>query len=227
MGVVTPKAIAKLLSGDLCLRLANRNRRKDLHKQYGGQSQGWDINSSELAISLAVHWKLEVNSGNQDSWQDGVFLLRVKANLVICSSDGEQSYTRSRQGWKALHLFEQERKSYVRYIGEFALSSYEYRGGTDKDQRSRRTIVFHMLPVSPEKEDKETISESSMVCLSSADDVEILRRKAYAAASEVPESIRKMVSDDTMSVVQTLEAMSWLDPGEYVRRLINQLPSCK
>ncbi len=91
---------------------------------------------------------------------------------------------------KALHLFEQEKKGYVQYKGEFALSSYKYREGVDKDKRPRRTIVFHLVPVSPEKESREDGRERltrSGIDLS-AEALEALRRRAYAAASEVPET---------------------------------------
>jgi 5-methylcytosine-specific restriction enzyme A len=89
---------------------------------------------------------------------------------------------------RALHLFEQEKKGYVRYKGEFALSSFEYREGTDRNQQSTRTIVFHLKAVSPEKHDIEDnflqLRHGGLEL--SVDELEAMRRKAYAAASEIP-----------------------------------------
>ena len=129
--------------------------------------------------------------GYEDSWQVGVFLYTGEGQ----SGDmqfrmGNKAIRDHATDGKALHLFEQERKGYVRYKGEFALSSFEYREGTDKDQRLRRTIVFHMKPVSSEKEDSEDnrpeLKRDGVEI--PVDDLEVLRRKAYAAASEIPES---------------------------------------
>jgi 5-methylcytosine-specific restriction protein A len=61
--------------------------------------------------------------------------------------------------------------------------------GVDKDKRPRRTIVFHLVPVSPQNESRENgegLNRSGIDL--SAENLEALRRRAYAAASEIPES---------------------------------------
>ncbi len=169
-------------------------KRTDLHKQYGGQRQGGISTPQKSPFLLLFTGKSGNQFGYQDGWQDGVFLYTGEGQ----SGDmqfrmGNKAIRDHAKDGKALHLFEQEKKGYVRWTGQFALSSYEYRGGTDKDQRPRRTIVFHMIPVSPEKEDKENNLHESRhgVFEFNTDDLETLRRKAYAAASEVPESNTK------------------------------------
>ena len=129
--------------------------------------------------------------GYEDSWQDGVFLYTGEGQSgdMQIRAGNKAIRDHSKDG-KALHLFEQEKKGYVQYKGEFALSSYKYREGVDKDKRPRRTIVFHLVPVSPEKESREDGRERltrSGIDLS-AEALEALRRRAYAAASEVPET---------------------------------------
>ena len=169
-------------------------KRTELHKQYGGQRQGGISTPQKQLFLILFTGKSGSHFGYEDGWQDGQFLYTGEGQ----SGDmqfrmGNKAIREHAKDGKALHLFEQERKGCVRYLGEFALSSYEYREGTDKDQRSRRTIVFHLLPVLPQKEDEaNSLHEVKHGVIEfSADDLEVLRKKAYAAASEIPESNTK------------------------------------
>jgi 5-methylcytosine-specific restriction protein A len=173
---------------NLCLRLANRT---DLHKQYGGQRQGGISMPKKYPFLLLFTGQSGGQFGYQDSWQNGVFLYTGEGQ----SGDmqfrvGNKVIRDHSKDGKALHLFKQEKKGYVRYKGEFALSSFQYSEGTDKNQQSRRTIVFQLKPVSPEKEDSEgDVLEFKQGGLEfSVDDMEAMRRKSYAAASEIPET---------------------------------------
>lgn len=169
-------------------------KRIDLHGQYGGQRQSGISSPQNRPFLLLFTGKSGSQFGYTDTWQDGLFLYTGEGQSGDMQFQmGNKAVRDHVRDGKALHLFEQERKRYVRYLGEFALSSYEYREGTDKDQRSRRTIVFHLLPVLPQKEDEaNSLHEVKHGVIEfSADDLEVLRKKAYAAASEIPESNTK------------------------------------
>ena len=165
-------------------------KRTDIHKQYGGQCQGGISTPLKWPFLLLFTGQSGSQFGYQDSWQNGLFLYTGEGQ----SGDmqfraGNKAIRDHSKDGKALHLFEQGKKGYVRYKGEFGLSSYEHREGLDKDKRPRRTIVFHLVPVSSEKESKEDNREGLIQSgIDSAETLEALRRRAYTAASEIPES---------------------------------------
>lgn len=166
-------------------------KRTDLHGRYGGQRQSGISSPQNWPFLLLFTGKSGSHFGYTDTWQDGLFLYTGEGQSgEMQFKMGNKAIRDHVKDGKALHLFEQERKGYVRYKGEFALSSYEYREGQDKDQRPRKTIVFHLRPVLPEKEDSEG---NALVFKQggrefSVDNLDAMRIKAYAAASEIPET---------------------------------------
>jgi 5-methylcytosine-specific restriction protein A len=161
---------------------------------YGGQRQGGISTPQKWPFLFLFTGKSGSNFGYEDSWQDGMFLY---------SGEGQSGDMQFRMGnkairdhvkdGKALYLFEQETKGYVRFIGEFAVSSFQYREGKDKKSASRRVIVFHMKPVATDTEDDtDNFQDPHQSFLPPPNiDIEVLRQKAYAAASEIPQSDTK------------------------------------
>ncbi len=92
---------------------------------------------------------------------------------------------------KALHLFTQEKKGFVRYEGELALSSFQYDKGEDKDKNNRRVIVFYLLPVPSEKEIIEPEQKGVGRDAVDAPDLLALRKRAYNAVTLMEESNAK------------------------------------
>jgi 5-methylcytosine-specific restriction protein A len=168
-------------------------KRADLHKQYGGQRQGGISTPHKRPFLFLFTGKSGSHFGYEDSWQDGQFLYTGEGQTGDMQfRAGNKAVREHSADGRALHLFEQEKKGYVRYKGEFALSSFEYREGTDRNQQPRRTIVFHLKAVSPEKDIEDNSLELRQGGLElSVDELEAMRRKAYAAASEIPEANTK------------------------------------
>lgn len=166
-------------------------KRTDLHEKYGGQRQSGISSPQNWPFLLLFTGKSGSQFGYTDTWQDGLFLYTGEGQSGDMQFKmGNKAIRDHVKDGKALHLFEQQREGHVRYNGQFALASYEYREGQDKDQRPRRTIVFHLRSVSPEKDDSGDsvfeLKQGGLEC--SIDDLEAMRRKAYAAASEIPET---------------------------------------
>ena len=165
-------------------------KRTDLHKQYGGQQQGGISTPAKWPLILLFTGHSGSHFGYQDNWQNGVFLYTGEGQSgdMQFRAGNKAIRDHSKEG-KALHLFEQDKKGYVQYKGEFALSSYEHRDGVDKDGRPRQTIVFHLVPVLSEKESGEDVREGAIRGGRDRghENLDALRRRAYAAASEVPE----------------------------------------
>jgi len=132
--------------------------------------------------------------GYRDDWENGVFRYTGEGQAGDMQfKAGNKAIRDHTIRGKALHVFEQEKKGYVRYKGEFAVSSYEYREGKDKDQRRRRVIVFHLIPVPPERGANELRQEEMgpvKIDLTAAE-LAALRQRAYEAALEVAQSNTK------------------------------------
>jgi 5-methylcytosine-specific restriction protein A len=91
---------------------------------------------------------------------------------------------------KALYLFAQLKKGFVRFEGIFALAGYVNRQADDKDGIARQIIVFHLVPVSDHDEGypfNRDENDGAVVDYSTVDLVE-LRRSAYIATSDVAHS---------------------------------------
>jgi 5-methylcytosine-specific restriction protein A len=100
-------------------------RRSELHDQYGGSRLGGISPSAKSPIALLLTGESGKQYGYQDdfredgtSWYTGEGrvgdMKMTKGNLAIQNSehDGRQ-----------LHLFEETRDTYVRYVGEFSYLS--------------------------------------------------------------------------------------------------------
>jgi 5-methylcytosine-specific restriction protein A len=155
-------------------------KRTDLYRQHGKQRQGGSSTINRRPFLFLFTAKSRSHFGYEDSWQNGEFIYTGEGQTGERQfKSGNKAVQEHVTKGKALHLFEQEKKGYVRYKGEFALSSFEYREGKDKSQQARRTIVFHLNPVSPEMEENERyVSESKQGRLEiSVDDLEAMKRK--------------------------------------------------
>ena len=87
--------------------------------------------------------------GYEDGWtEEGLYVYTgegqegdmtlTRGNLAIA--------THSEEG-KDLHLFEQVRPGWVRYIGQMVCIGYEWAEGPDKEGRIRKIIRFYLAPI--------------------------------------------------------------------------------
>ena len=92
--------------------------------------------------------------GYRDHWKDGVFFYSgegqrgnmrfIKGNLAIREHVANG---------KDLHLFEIGKKKGdpVRYVGQMVCTGYEWTQVSDQDGKTRRTIVFELVPLELQK----------------------------------------------------------------------------
>jgi 5-methylcytosine-specific restriction protein A len=122
-------------------------RRSDLHDQYGGSRQGGISPSAKSPLVLLFTGE----SGKQygylhDSFrEDGTFwytgegrhgdMRMIKGNLAIRDSAENR---------KQLHLFEQTRKGFVQYLGEFSYLDHHEERAPDLAGNLRNVIVFEL-----------------------------------------------------------------------------------
>ena len=164
-------------------------KRAWLHKSYGGQRQGGISTPQMHPIVFLFTGKSGGQYGYRDEWVDGIFRYTGEGQ----SGDmqfraGNKAIRDHALNGKALHLFEQEKKGYVRYKGEFALSSFEHREGKDRDLKTRRTIVFHLSPVISVEGGAEPDREGRRRAATGPSDLLALRKWAYEAVSDVGQS---------------------------------------
>lgn len=123
-------------------------RRVDLHNWLGGQRQGGISTPKLHHVILLFTGEAGEQHGYSDGWKDGKFLYTgegqqgdmefVRGNAAIrdSSSDG-----------RAIHLFAQVKKGYVRYVGQMVCTGYHYIVGHDTDEKKRQMIRFELTPV--------------------------------------------------------------------------------
>jgi hypothetical protein len=126
-------------------------RRRELHKEYGGQRQGGISTPAKAPFVFLITGESGKQHGYSDEWtNDGVFLYtgegqRGDMRLVA----GNRAILDHRAKGKALQLFEQDRKDkrILRYLGEMEYAEHTYREAPDTDGKQRKAIIFHLRPV--------------------------------------------------------------------------------
>ena len=128
-------------------------RRSDLHDQYGGSRQGGISPSAKSPAVLLFTGE----SGKQYGYlhdgfrEDGTFwytgegrhgdMRMIKGNLAIRDSAANG---------KQLHLFEQTRKGFVQYLGEFSYLDHHEERAPDLAGDLRKVIVFELEVITKE-----------------------------------------------------------------------------
>jgi 5-methylcytosine-specific restriction protein A len=124
-------------------------RRRDLHEKYGGQRQGGISTPARYPFIMIFTGESGSTYGYQDGWLDD--------RTFLYTGEGQRSdmeFVRGNRAirdhvkdGKAIHLFEQASKGYVRYLGQMAFVGYRVREATDVDRIQRRAIVFELTRV--------------------------------------------------------------------------------
>jgi len=163
------------------------NRQRDIHKVFGGQEQSGIVTpKGSPFIFLFAHESDQF--GYIDGWKsEGIFSYTGEGQV------GDMALVR---GNKALHdhiatghellLFEATKTSGLyRYLGCFGCAGFEYGRGLDRNGLDRKTIVFHLVPITQvenREPDEESEGNSAGKTLSE------LRSTAYVAASNEPQT---------------------------------------
>jgi 5-methylcytosine-specific restriction protein A len=156
-------------------------RRRTLHEEYGGQRQG-GISTPSGRPYLLLFTGAGEHYGYHDGWdKNGVFLY---------SGEGQSGDMTFRAGNKALRdhagngkdllLFMQLGEGQVRYLGCFACSTWEYRDAKDRTGKTRKAVIFHLIPSDTGQPAAVQQAERPTQSVLITD----LRERAYRAATE-------------------------------------------
>jgi 5-methylcytosine-specific restriction enzyme A len=124
-------------------------RRRDLHKQYGGQQQGGISTPSQYPFIMLFTGSTGELYGYKDGWEtedtfryygEGQYgdMQFVRGNRAIRNH--------SREG-KQLHLFERLDGGMARYLSEMTYEGYRTERGKDLAGEERLVIVFDLRRV--------------------------------------------------------------------------------
>jgi len=124
-------------------------RRRDLHKQYGGQQQGGISTPSRFPFIVIFTGDSGEQYGYKDGWQEnGIFYYTgegQKGDMKM--SSGNKAIAEHSAKGKDLYLFEQAQRSHVRYLGQFVATGSHFAKTLDVDRRERQAIVFELAPI--------------------------------------------------------------------------------
>lgn len=124
-------------------------RRRDIHKEFNGQRQGGISTPSQRDFIMLFTGEAGHQHGYRDGWS--------KENVFNYTGEGQRGDMRFKFGNKAirdhietgkeLHLFEQMKKGFVRYIGQMECVGYHYTEARDTEGKQRKAIVFELKEV--------------------------------------------------------------------------------
>lgn len=157
------------------------SRARDVHEQYGGQTQGGISTPSGKPYIFIFTGKSGEQHGYADGWvNDDVFTYVGEGQIGdMRFAAGNKAIRDHALEGKDLLLFEALGKSKpVRFLGRFACQSWEIVVGPDKSGADRNAIRFHLvkLPTTTTLETEAVPAEPGKEPLTT------LRERAYAAA---------------------------------------------
>lgn len=161
------------------------NRRRDIHLRYGGQRQSGIVTPSKFA-AIFIFTGRGTRHGYDDEWSaDGTFRYFGEGQTGdMALAKGNKAIANHAADGKDLLLFEMLGKGQVRFRGPFNCAGYTYEEGTDQYGKTRKVIVFNLVPIGNESEDTEPPPPTKGITLDE------LRSKAMAAAGPARESKR-------------------------------------
>lgn len=124
-------------------------RRRDLHEEFNGQRQGGISTPSHHNFIMLFTGEAGQPHGYKDGW--------TKENIFTYTGEGQRGDMQFKFGNKAirdhvdagkeLHLFEQAKKGFVRYVGQMECIGYHIVEAPDTDRKQRKAIVFELKAV--------------------------------------------------------------------------------
>jgi 5-methylcytosine-specific restriction protein A len=131
--------------------VGHRYRRRDLHGQYGGQQQGGISTPRDHPLIVLVTGESGTAYGYNDGWEDdGTFLYFGEGQV------GDMQFVRGNKAvrdhaaeGRELHLFEDVKGGFLRYVDEMTCAGYTLiEGAADVNGAPRQAIAFRLVPVS-------------------------------------------------------------------------------
>ncbi|MEC2072491.1 HNH endonuclease [Alkalihalophilus marmarensis] len=178
-------------------------RRRELHKEYGGQQQGGISTPSKFPFIMIFTGESGSEYGYKDGWQDnGIFYYTGEGQ------EGPMQFIRGNKAirdhiknGKDIYLFEYVRQAYVQYLTQVVCIGYHKRTTHDHKGSMREAIVFEFLPV---KENSTPSQDRSEVETSVNDDdsLKTLREKALVSSSDTATATikEKVITTYTRSI---------------------------
>jgi Domain of unknown function (DUF3883) len=137
-------------------------RRRDLHKQYGGQEQGGISTPANAPFVMLITGDSGKRYGYTDEWTDeGLFWYTGEGQHGdMAMKSGNRAIRDHKEKGKSLCLFEQnkEDKRFLRFLGEMEYVTHSFREAPDEDGRIRKAIVFHLRPTGSIAPDSAVVS---------------------------------------------------------------------
>lgn len=165
--------------------------RKDLVERFGGQLQSGIWTPKEFPVVFIFSGDSGKAYGYRDGWTDnGVFQYTGEGQKGDMTFDaGNRAVRDHREDGKDLLLFEDLGKGKgVRFAGLFECASWQQLDGLDKDQKTRKIIVFDLVPVTSVDWNVEVFAPN----LTASPQVSLAElRKAAYAASKAPKAQNK------------------------------------
>jgi 5-methylcytosine-specific restriction enzyme A len=155
-------------------------RRSELHDEFGGSRQSGISPSARYRIIFLFSGASGAQFGYKDEWKNGVF------HYTGEGQEGDMEYLRGNlaikdhiRNGKELHIFEQQEKAMVKYIGQMVCIGSHFKPGLDKNGKNRRVIIFELTPISEVIEDEPTtVEEKSTILDLEQSSLAELRKKA-------------------------------------------------
>lgn len=162
-------------------------RRSDIHKKYAGQSQGGISTPARHKLIFLFTGESGTQHGYNDGWADGVYCYFGEGQKGDMSWRGGNKAIRDH--WadgKELLLFQSLKtpRSYVRFMGNFSVASWEHRKAPDKDGLLRNAFVFNLVP-------QQVNSEINLTLDLQVQKFEVLRKSAIEAGNTTPLVVTK------------------------------------
>jgi hypothetical protein len=133
-------------------------KRADLHDRYGGGRFGGIEPSAKTpnVLLFTSAYGSEFGYNFDEELEDGSFLYTGDGQVGPQDPDfgGNKAILEHRKKGRSLRLFEEaDKKTFVRYLGEFELGNQEpeYRVAPDREGNERTVLVFHLSPVGKTK----------------------------------------------------------------------------
>lgn len=132
------------------------DRWPDINVPYGGGRQSGISPSKRTAAIFLFTGDSGENYGYRDAFDaEGVFHYTGEGQVGDMQlTKGNLAIIRHAIQGCALHVFESIAKGAgQRYVGEFTYVNHSFRNGPDRNGNDRRVIVFHLVPLRPDRED--------------------------------------------------------------------------
>jgi 5-methylcytosine-specific restriction protein A len=166
--------------------LGREYRRRDIHRQYGGQQQGGISTPTGTPAIFLITGESGAAHGYDDGWEGDVFLYFGEGQV------GDMQLVRGNRAvrdhsieGRELHLFEDLGNTFLRYRGEVVCGGYEVRPDVpDTLGNLRKAIVFRLVPADGLKAPTDLEQLDSEL----PQDLAALRELAMASATEEPDT---------------------------------------